>query len=655
MVLAVSYKILYLATPPPDQKFLKSGVSLSKARSILTSKSKIPKGLSGAFKTWDRINKNYLNKLEKEMSTIEERFEKTQIYLIEFQKKFVKIFQRDNRISMKLVKFVDNYTKFVNDHPKVFEIESHDNKKSQKITKSFIGRQSPLLNARGEILDDGFRSKNKSSNFSSNSGFLGQTRSKFRQVQKTQSFINENYDKVVKLINKKLEDLHDSIWEIIEDKKNKADEEKRKFKDRKQLEKDIEFFLHSYLNLISYEIGKIVSIKKFLITYHNWKYGYKESELDFPMRKVELNANSLPKIEYREEEVPTERIDYIYERANYFIEGMRESLDKKKDDLPEEYNIVLNKEIEVVIDRIDSLKCFITSQIRILKVRYTLFTHRLEDWMIESIREQNLIVYEFIKYIKDSIAEKATSLDINNKSYDPLEANPLIEFKNEPYPINFPHEEYHLEHIPSLTQLYLILADLVNLKGAEDKINAIFNVEDISKHLFSRLKKNDEGFLDYFPKEWSTMTLQDFEKAFNNISYEGDEGEINTHGEPIRKVNLATFCLCLILLRYPIPSLQEVHLLEKAFASKKIRQSDFELQACWLDEFEEKLIDGLGPNTLYKTVYTKRFIWWLFSNNDEFDSESFLTTLKNISGSISSEINDTFFDKLFGFMHEEYY
>lgn len=614
---------------------------------MITSKSKGAKGILGALRSWERINRNYITRIEKEMLALDERMNNSKHFLVEIQKRFVKIFQRDNTVAMKLVKFVENYTRFVNDHPLIYK--PTEQKKPEMLSQSFFNKNTSFKFQRQDNESESKRSRVTSQN-SINSPMLKMTRGRFRQEvnKKKQMFVKENHPKMIKMILEKLDNLHDSVWQIIEEKKEKAVSEKKRFLERNQLNKDIDFLLASFLTMVGLEVNKLGFIKKFVTHFIAWRDEMKESELEFPVKSIELTQTSLPPIDYRSSVIPQERIDYIFEKAMEFVEGMQNSLESRKNYLPQEMVEVLNKEIKTGARRVTSLRIFIIGQIRLLKVRYTLFVHRLEDWMINSIREENAIVYDFIKYIRKSVKEGAPTLEMNNKSYEPTELNPVIKFDTEPDTFNFPEEEYQLEHIPSLSQIYLILCDLFNLSGVKDRFQAVLKIEDLSDHFISRVKKSLKGYMDYFPETWLRITPAQFRKCFSMISIPVS----NSKQQDSDCVKLDTLCLSLILLRYPLPSFNEVGLLEKAFRGRNLSQEEFEMQACWMDKFEERLIDGLDPKTPYKTIFTKRLIWWLFNNQDRFLSDRYLEILERFSTE-----NDvgmfTFYDKIFGHLSTE--
>jgi len=64
-----------------------------------------------------------------------------------------------------------------------------------------------------------------------------------------------------------------------------------------------------------------------------------------------------------------------------------------------------------------------------------------------------------------------------------------------------------------------------------------------------------------------------------------------------------------------------------------ITSEEFMRVPCWLDEWDENLVtvhDELEKNTVYRTGYTKGFLYWMNSLDDDFNLERYLDGLRRV-------------------------
>ena len=55
--------------------------------------------------------------------------------------------------------------------------------------------------------------------------------------------------------------------------------------------------------------------------------------------------------------------------------------------------------------RVKNIRNYICHKIKISKARHTNFFHRVEDWIVQTIKKESEIMYAFSKEIKTSIRE----------------------------------------------------------------------------------------------------------------------------------------------------------------------------------------------------------------------------------------------------------
>ena len=87
--------------------------------------------------------------------------------------------------------------------------------------------------------------------------------------------------------------------------------------------------------------------------------------------------------------MPHARIDYIMENIEDFYESHRNKLIRKIDPIIKPFADCLLLEINKSDKRLQNLKFYFIQKIKKMKLRYTLFLHRLEDWIVHSIKAEN--------------------------------------------------------------------------------------------------------------------------------------------------------------------------------------------------------------------------------------------------------------------------
>lgn len=98
-----------------------------------------------------------------------------------------------------------------------------------------------------------------------------------------------------------------------------------------------------------------------------------------------------------------------------------------------------------------------------VKLKYSLFLHRIEDWIVHSIKTENSIIYDIItNYINDIRGQKSR-LEYKVKFYDPLTDYRIMDTSVSKFKLTQPTEETESQDYFSYGQLYLVLTDLRNL------------------------------------------------------------------------------------------------------------------------------------------------------------------------------------------------
>lgn len=87
---------------------------------------------------------------------------------------------------------------------------------------------------------------------------------------------------------------------------------------------------------------------------------------------------------------------------------------------------------------------------------------------------------------------------------------------------------------------------------------------------------------------------------------------IEKMAEDENKVYFAHVGLVFTLLRYPMPTVNELRRLKEGLATVETSE-DFQKVLCWLDEYDEVAIGDIKDSTPFITAHYKSLIYWLFS------------------------------------------
>merc|ERR1711976_1116603 len=122
-----------------------------------------------------------------------------------------------------------------------------------------------------------------------------------------------------------------------------------------------------------------------------------------------------------------------------------------------------------------------------------------------------------------------------------------------------------------------------------------------------------------FPKQWQSFSKSRLEKI---LGFTADP--------ETKYVNLSDIALMLTLWRYPTPTQEELEKYSAALNTTALEdQIDFDVFLkipCWLDEWDEGLVEELERETIYNTGYIKQFLFWAYNTemDDEFNIDAYM-------------------------------
>lgn len=436
---------------------------------------------------------------------------------------------------------------------------------------------------------------------------------------------------------KKAEDIHDKIWDIIQSQKDEALKDKQQIIMSNYINKEIDKMFKVFLSFTVCEINKVFFTKFFLMYHCYLKHPEVTNTQNYDMTPIELKEQNMPPIDPNEF-VPTARINYIFEHIKSFYTEHRSHLTKIDEPISKDYANSLLIQIDTSEKRLYALKAWFILKLKKMKLRYTLFLHRLEDWIVNSIKSENSIIYDTVSGMINEIRSLATCQTYKRVTFDPVETHKIVDFKGVKSIVSFPIEENQPKDYFSFSQQYMILIDIRNL--AID-ITFEYPFDTLLNHLCFRIKHNHIGQVRMFPESWDSLKPSGVEVILKKL-IRGVEDEI--------MLSWFDITLMLVLWRYPMPTLEQLTNYEvkcKAINLQKVQNisgdkdedgnilggsmsfDEFVKVSSWMDEWDEGLCENMTKDTLYSTGYTKSFIYWIFSlQKDEMDFENFFETLK---------------------------
>ena len=198
----------------------------------------------------------------------------------------------------------------------------------------------------------------------------------------------------------------------------------------------------------------------------------------------------------------------------------------------------------------------------------------------------------------------------------------------------------------SVTQLVLIFTDVRNWldKNKNGNLEEKIDFQKFVTKLHFRSKHNDIGYMTYLCDKWASLTCKELELVLVRICE-----------EDAKFIKFSTFALVLTLLRYPMPTNDQIASLMEDLDKEEMSFDDYLNVATWMDQFDEKLgkftllmtlVADLSKQSTYRTAFTKKLLFWIFMDTEtqKLNVERFIDTLRKFSNSGGMR---TFSDYLF--------
>lgn len=414
-------------------------------------------------------------------------------------------------------------------------------------------------------------------------------------------------DQTKEELHQRVDILSDELWEIAEERREQAVEERKKIMESGWVEFSLEYLTSCAQQMMQAEIDKFKGTIQLL---HDYYHAVEEKLVPEAPETVTVDLMKedveLPEVERLAEGAePTDASAYSYPRLDdLFRRALKAQVvpdvlaqaaaadagkkgggkkDAKKGaaepDEPKPESVYV-KEMKEAIKVEKSILRFRLAQIRNWALSRLLHQRerslklyqKLDDWIAVSSKAENDAIEEVCDVIKEATEDQGKIQDeLRIKFMDFFVDKGILNFI-EPPPAKLAAMEEAAPSRFNIPQLQALTAELREVADADCRILDRQLVE-----LLLRKAANSKSFGDLgsLPQEWLGCTRDDFENMVRNFD--------TTHCGSIDYREFATSC---VLLNTPLPTAAEVEAIGSAFEQPEVSRDAFVGASCWFDATE---------------------------------------------------------------------
>ncbi|EGR31169.1 hypothetical protein IMG5_116400 [Ichthyophthirius multifiliis] len=406
-------------------------------------------------------------------------------------------------------------------------------------------------------------------------------------------------------LHQRVEDLHNLLYDIIENKREEATEERNQIIKSGWIQKEMEKFTLLMQRLIQAELSRSFSCQQLIADYYTLVLGEELQEIpEYYKNDIISNQDSLPPVEDAQS---FPRIEKIIDSALKLHNGeeeqeekgankkggkvakkedkkapkktgknAQEEVEEKKELNPLEKNMkeALHIEKSIFRYRIQVLKDFSISRLKEMKALSSILYGKLEDWIEYTFKIENDAVnemdYIFRQYIEE---EKKIQKEIQLNYVDVIISHQILNFLTPP-PIILPAKETIFQHKFSISQLYVIIEEIRSITNERNLVESRELVQFLFRKTINKITS------DVLPSIWRKNTIYDYQRLVLNLD-----------PQKTGYVNSSHLCVYLCLLGATLPSNQELqiyaqNLVFAANGEHQIEKNPFMFTEAWFDNQE---------------------------------------------------------------------
>ncbi|KAL4511584.1 hypothetical protein ABPG72_012429 [Tetrahymena utriculariae] len=459
-------------------------------------------------------------------------------------------------------------------------------------------------------------------------------------------------DQTKEELHQRVEDLHDQLYDIIEAKRDEASEERNQIIKSGWIEKEIEKFMFLIQQLLQAELSRSFSCQQIINDYYVLIQGGELQEIpEYFKNDIVQNQESLPSIE---ENNNFPRLEKLVDLTLKLHQGEEEVEEKpgakkgatkappKKDDkkppakkggknvveeveekkeltpIEKEQKEAINMEKAIFRYRVQVIKDFALSKLKLMKAQSQLLYGKLQDWIDYTFKAENDAVNEMDAILRQYIEEeKKIQKEIQLNYVDIVISHEILNFLTPP-PIILPAKEPVYENKFSISQLYIIIEELKSITNENNQIESRTLLQLFTRKTLNQISKWD------LPEFWRNNTIKTYQKLIQNLD-PNITGYINSK-------DICTY-ICLSGSHIPTQAEEESYfekLKPNSSGDDMIEKAQFINTQSWFDEIESCKLE-IDTYLFDRPRYIKELLFYIHK-----DLETEFIDLDNFIQSISA-------------------
>lgn len=455
-------------------------------------------------------------------------------------------------------------------------------------------------------------------------------------------------DQTKEELHQRVDILSDELWEIAEERKEQAVEERKRIMESGWVEFSLEYLTTCAQQMMQAEIDKF---KGTIQLVHDYYHAIEEKLVpeapeavtvdllkeDVELAEVERLADGAEAADPNAYSYP--RLDDLFKRAlkaqvvpDVLAQAAAADPGKKgagkKDakkgpaeaDEPKpesayakEMKEAIKVEKSILRFRLAQIRNWALARLRHQRERSLKMYQKLDDWIAVSTKAENDAVDEVCDVVKEAIEDQGKIQDeLRVKFMDFVVDSGILNYIEPPPEKLAAMEEAKAERF-NVPQLRALIEELQALADGDDQI-----LDRRAVELLLRKAQNSRslGDLGGLPKDWGTFTRDDFERLVRNL-------DIYNTGSIDYKV-LATCC---VLLCSGLPTADDTEALSKPLAATDTSKAAFVKADFWFDASEAST-DRDYSHPFVRSCHIREVLFDLHSQGGVLDGPRFLKAVK---------------------------
>jgi len=367
-------------------------------------------------------------------------------------------------------------------------------------------------------------------------------------------FVEENPDMIEdndtkEELHQRVEDLYQQLWEMIENKKEEAIEERKAIMNSGYIEDEMEFFSTNIQKLFQAELDRYFGCLQIINDYYNALNGKDLPEVpeNFIFDILPKIVDALPPIEDGEGPEPYPRIELYYKNAIKILNGEEiedltlakdnkkgKAAPPKKEDpkkaaagkkgqepvqeevkeltpLEKELKATIQTEKAIMRYRLYVIKSLAINRIKEMREKAKGLYNKLDDWLTYSIKAENDAVFELTNIMGEAIENQVkVQTELQLYYVDVINSRRQLNFYTPPI-IPLPPRELKQPNRFTISQLQGLIGQVSAFTQPADIIENQTLLQFLTQRTMNTLSTDD------LPDEWRMKNFTAYQKMIKNL------------------------------------------------------------------------------------------------------------------------------------------